>query len=593
MVASRFRDEVRRVHEWRDFSEIAGPVSDVDDAAPYRVEFVNLQAADGRARFLRSIVIALVNLVLEAVFFCWLLQPAHLPPPGGNTWASAADVFVIAAIALMELLRLINVVSLSLASIVARDPIPVTPQQGSRVAFVTTIVPDKEPIAMVEQTLIAAKRIRYQGQLDVWLLDEGDDPRVREMCARLGVHHFSRKGREQFNRDRGPFKARSKHGNYNSWLHTHGDRYAVMMSVDPDHLPFPNYAERILGYFRDPDIAYVVGPQCYANCDNLVTKAAESQQFPFHSVIQRAANRYGVAMLVGTNNAIRISAIRGVGGLSDSVTEDMATGLKIHTARNPATGRRWRSVYTPDVLAIGEGPSSWSDYFGQQLRWSRGTFEVLLHDFWRRCWRLSPGRLLHYGLITTFYPSMALGWILGGINALLFLAFGVHGIDVPVQLWLALYTDASAFQMWLYVRNRRHNVSPSELEGTSGLRGMLMSVLTSPMYAASLIATLLRRPARFVVTAKGASSSMDTWWTFRRHLQWAILLAGALAASVVLGYASPESCLWPALSLLVCLTPIVLWQFEFRRPAPTEPPRRAPTRTELMRQKTKIVEAVR
>lgn len=557
------------------------------------MRFVNLQAADGVPRFVRSIVVALVNMVLEVVFFGWLLQPAHLPSFGGNGWVVAADVFVIAAIALMELLRLINVVSLSLASIVARDPVPVTPPEGLRVAFVTTIVPAKEPIDMVERTLAAARRIRFAGVLDVWLLDEGDDPEVRAMCTRLRVRHFSRKGREEFNTARGPFKAKTKHGNYNAWLAEHGKRYDVMLSVDPDHLPFSNYAERVLGYFRDPDVAYVVGPQCYANCDNLVTKAAESQQFPFHSVIQRAANRYGVAMLVGTNNAIRISALESVGGLSDSVTEDMATGLKIHTARSPETGKRWRSVYTPDVLAIGEGPSCWSDYFSQQLRWSRGTFEVLLKDFWRRVWRLTPGRLLHYALITTFYPAMAAGWIFGGVNALLFLAFGVHGIDVPVQLWLALYTDASAFQVWLYIRNRRHNVSPAELEGTSGLRGMLLTVLTSPMYAASLVATLLRRPARFIVTAKGASSSTDTWWTFRRHLQWALLLAGALVASLILGYATVESCLWPAVSLLVCLTPIVLWQFERRRPASTGPSGRPPTRVELMNEKTKIVEALR
>jgi cellulose synthase/poly-beta-1,6-N-acetylglucosamine synthase-like glycosyltransferase len=586
------RDHVRREHEWRDFSEIAGPISPVDDAVPYRVGFTNLQAADGKFRFVRSIAIAVANLLLEALFFGWLLQPGHLPPLG-HGWAVAADVFVISSIALMELLRLINVVSLSLASIVARDPIPVTPQQGMRVAFVTTIVPGKEPIGMVRRTLIAAKRIRYAGELDIWLLDEGDDPAVRAMCTRLGVHHFSRKGRAVYNRPSGAFKAKTKHGNYNAWLHSHGSRYAVMMSVDPDHTPLPNYAERILGYFRDPSIAYVVGPQCYANCDNLVTKAAESQQFPFHSVIQRAANRYGVAMLVGTNNAIRISAIQGVGGLSDSITEDMATGLKIHTARNPATGRRWRSVYTPDVLAIGEGPSSWSDYFSQQLRWSRGTFEVLLTDFWKRCWRLSPGRLLHYGLITTFYPSMALGWVLGGVNALLFLAFGVRGINVPVQLWLALYTDATAFQIWLYIRNRRHNVSPSELEGTSGIRGMLLSILTSPIYSASLVAALLRLPARFVVTAKGASTSTDTLITFRRHLQWAVLLAGALVTSFVLGYAALESCLWPAISLLVCLTPIALWLFERRRPTSARPSRRAPTRTELMRQETRYVEALR
>jgi cellulose synthase/poly-beta-1,6-N-acetylglucosamine synthase-like glycosyltransferase len=573
----------------------------------YRVRFRAIKAQNGRLRFIRSIGLAVLNLTIEILFFCWLLQPGHLPASGTSGWTKAADLFVIMSITVVELLRLINVVSLSLASVVARDPIPVRPQRNLVLAFVTTIVPSKEPVEMVRRTLAAALAIRYRGRLDVWLLDEGDDPAVRAMCAELGVRHFSRKGTEQFNQERGPFRARTKHGNYNAWLATHGSDYQVMMSVDPDHIPLPNFADRIIGYFRDTDVAYVVGPQAYGNCDNLVTKAAESQQFPFHSVIQRAANRYGVAMLVGTNNAIRIDAILGVGGLSDSITEDMATGLKLHSSRNPVTGRRWRSVYTPDVLALGEGPSSWSDYFSQQLRWSRGTFEILSGMFWRRLFRLTPGRLMHYLLITTFYPSMALGWLLGSVNAVLYLAFGVQGIKVPVQLWFALYVDATAFQMLLYIRNRKHNVSPSEPEGSAGLPGMVMSVLTSPMYAASFLATLLRRPARFVVTAKGASTSSDSLFTFRRHLQWAVLFAAAIIASVVRGYATPQSCLWPGLALVICLIPTSLWLTQGRQrtkvdatvtatatdvPAPALPVDQLPADREIPLQKTNTRESV-
>ena len=378
------------------------------------------------------------------------------------------------------------------------------------------------------------------------------------MCRELGVNHFTRKGIEKYNQRKGAFKAKTKHGNYNAWVAEHGDSYEVFLSVDPDHVPLPNYAERILGYFRDPDVAYVVGPQCYANDETFVTRAAESQQFPFHSLIQRAANRYNAAMLVGTNNAIRISALRAVGGLSDSITEDMATGLKFHTRRNAASGRRWKSVYTPDVLAVGEGPSSWGDFFSQQMRWSRGTFEVLLKEMIFRLPRLSPGRALHYILITTFYPSMAIGWVLGAVNACLFLALGVQGVVVPVQLWLALYIDATAFQLWVYLRNRRYNVSPYEAEGSSGIKGMLMSIFAAPIFAASLIATILRLPAKFVVTPKGLSSSADHILTFRRHLQWAALLIGAIVLAILQGYATPAVLLWPAVALAACLAPPVL-----------------------------------
>ncbi len=531
----------------RDFSTLAGPLTQPPSDEPYTVRYRGVHASSGRGPWIRSLLIISANMLIEIAFVVWLLLPQHRPDSDENQpFALYANVFVIATIAIVEGLRMINVISLSIATALARDPVPVRPDPTMRVAFLTTIVPGKEPIEMVRNTLRAARRIRYNGVFHVWLLDEGDDPEVKAMCRAEGVRHFSRKGIAEYNRPKGHFKAKTKHGNYNAWVDRHGYRYDVFLSVDPDHVPLANYAERMLGYFRDPDVAFVVGPpQCYANFDNFVTKAAESQQFPFHSVIQRAANAYGAAMLVGTNNAIRLDALFCIGGLSDSITEDMATGLHLHSRRNPATGAKWRSVYTPDVVAVGEGPSSWSDYFSQQLRWSRGTFEILTGAFWPRFHRLPLGTKLHYLLITTFYPSMALGWVLGAVNAVLFLVFGVTGIVVPPALWLALYVDATVFQAWVYIRNRRYNVSPYEQEGSPGLRGMFMSVLSAPIYASSLIATVLRRPAKFVVTPKSDARTRDRLITFRRHLQWAAVLAVALIASVVLGYAVLEVVMWP------------------------------------------------
>ena len=46
-------------------------------------------------------------------------------------------------------------------------------------------------------------------------------------------------------------------------------------------------------------------------------------------------------------------------------------------------------------------------------------------------------------------------------------------------------------QFLLYRFMRRHNVSPHEPAGSSGLSGMLVSALTAPIYARSLIKVLL------------------------------------------------------------------------------------------------------
>jgi cellulose synthase/poly-beta-1,6-N-acetylglucosamine synthase-like glycosyltransferase len=558
-VAGLEQDDLAR------YSTLAGELTEPPGpGGEYRVRYRSLLGLE-RRHPARTFLITALCMLLEIAFVVWLLQPQHFPQLEGSAAVNVANVFVVISIGVMEVMRMLNVISLSLASLAVRNPIPVRPSAEMRVAFATTIVPSSEPLEGVRRTLQAARRIVYEGVVDVWLLDEEDDPAVREMCAELGIRHFTRRDIVAWNQTVGPYKARSKHGNYNAWIAAHGDDYDVLAAVDPDHVPVPTYLERLLGYFRDPDVAYVVGPQNYANCENFVTMGAESQQFPFHSVIQRAANLYDCAMLVGTNNAIRISALRAIGGLRDSVTEDLATGFQFHTRRNQATGHRWKSVYTPDVLAHGEGPACWTDYFSQQMRWSRGTFEVLRRDFWRRFWRLHPGQLLHYGLITTFYPSMAIAWILGAIGAVLYLGVGASGIHVPVNVWVALYVDTAALQFALYAWNRRYNVSPYEVKGSFGLIGMLMSVLSSPLYASSLISATLGRPARFVVTPKGSAANPDRLLTFRRQLQWGCLIGGALVASLLLHRASLVACFWPLVAFAVCLTPIALWRRGLRR----------------------------
>jgi hypothetical protein len=135
-------------------------------------------------------------------------------------------------------------------------------------------------------------------------------------------------------------------------------------------------------------------------------------------------------------------------------------------------------------------------------------------------------------------------------------------MTITPQIWFALYVDATAFSLWLYINNRRYNVSPYEPPGSRGLKGMLMSIVAAPIYAVQLLSTLGRRPARFVVTPKGAHSSRDGVRTFRNHLGWLAVVLAAIVTSVVRGYASPAALLWPLAALTVCVLPVLLWRLE-------------------------------
>src|SRR6185295_6157965 len=248
-----------------------------------------------------------------------------------------------------------------------------------------------------------------------------------------------------------------------------------------------------------------------------------------------------------------------------SITEDMATSLVMHGTRNPETGARWTSVYTPDVVSVGEGPTSFTDYFSQQDRWSRGTDEVLLRRFWRMAHRLRPRAFLHYLLLTAYYPTAAIAWILGAVNTILYFTLGAGGVVVPAHIWLMLYVDAAALQVGLYFYNRRHNVSPHEKKGSAGVSGMLISALSAPIYAASLAAVLLGRSRGFVTTPKGEARTRDTLITFRKHLLWAVVFGVPLGLSFVLGHHHFSMRAWSVASLIVCLLPVAIWRFELRR----------------------------
>ena len=542
----------RASYPYHEFSELAGPLQ--EPSADGRVRFVPL--ARGGARF-RAWLLVVGAFTFEVIFLAWLLQPSHYPEFLGD-WRSVLARVLLVSVGIIGFLQIVNVATLALATLNARDPVPVTPLPDRRVAFLTTMVPGKEPLEMVRRTLEAALKMRYEGRLDVWLLDEGDDPAVRAMCAHLGVRHFSRKGVERWNQPSGPYKARTKHGNYNAWLAAHGDGYDFWVSVDTDHAPLPNMVERLVGYFRDPDVAFVVGPQVYGNYDNVVTRGAESQQYMFHSVLQRAGNRLASAMFVGTSNAVRISSLRAIGGLQDSITEDAATSVVWHAARNPETGARWKSVYTPDVLAVGEGPTTWRDFFTQQHRWACGADYTILQQFRRSFRRLSLAGKAHYVMLLAYYPSAAISWVLGALNLAAFLLLGVGGLDVTPDLWLMLYVNSAVLHIGVYFWNRKHNVSPHEQEGSSGVAGMAMSAMSAPVYVQALKQALLRQEPGFVVTRKGAVSG-DHLGVFRRHLVWGLLLVGALIASFPLGHVHIAILIWAVLSALMCLLPVALW----------------------------------
>jgi cellulose synthase/poly-beta-1,6-N-acetylglucosamine synthase-like glycosyltransferase len=550
------------------YSKLTGELTKASEGG-YRVQYRHVTSG---GEWFQLMALLMATLFASAAFFIWLIEPSHYPDTDYMPiWIVIGSHVMYWTIVAVEGLRLFNSVTLCWAAGVMRDPVPVAAPTTFKVAFATAFVPSKEPISLLRETLIAAKRMRYPGpKIDVWVLDEGDDAQVKQLCANLGVRHFSRRGVQEWNVERGRrttrerFGARTKHGNYNAWhayLRASNIHYDLVASCDMDHAPLPCFLERLLGYFRDPDVAYVVTPQVYANAVfNWIARAAEAMNHMFHSVVQPAGNRGRCAMFVGTNNIYRVAAWEAIGGFQPSITEDLATAYGVLGSKNPQTGNHWEAVYARDVLAYGAGPDHWAAMFRQQARWARGSNEIMVAGLWKRLWRLPGRRKWHYLVLMLHYPTLALTWLLGVALTILYMMLGTTGIEVHINQWMAFYIDVFTMRLVLYLCLRRFNISPHESPGSFGISGIFMSVLCTPFYSTAFVSAFLRRTPRFDVTPKETTGEPDrVWRSFRKHWFWATVSAAAIAGAIALHHTYLANIVWAMMGLITSMLPVTIW----------------------------------
>jgi len=550
---ARRNEAVRRTYA--GCTEIAGPL----DFSPE--PWVGFRRVATRSQRLTLTLLASLNALAGLVFVSWLLMPAHVPGPGVvgiGGWKLAVARFSFCIVVAVELIRLVQNFAVWVFASKAADPIPKAPQAGLRVAMLTTIVPAKEPLPVVERTLRAMLAVRYRGRVDVWILDEGNDPAVKEMARRLGVLHFSRKGIPAFNQPSGQFRAKTKAGNHNAWRYQFERYYDVVAQMDPDHAPLPCFLKRTLGYFRDPDVAFVVAPQVYGNMyDNWVAHGASVQQYLFSGVVERGGNGLDAPLLIGTNHLYRPSAWQEIGGYQDAMVEDHMTGMRVQGTVNPATGDNWIGVYTPDVLAIGEGPASWTDYFNQQKRWAYGIWEILLKPRLKAGIRLQRRQRLLYGLVQFYYPSVGATTLFGTVATGIYLLLGITAIQMNGGQWLALWSASMLSWLMLWLWLRRFNLAEHERREI-GLHGMVLALFAGPVYVAAGITALLHKPLAYAVTAKGNLRSADSFKTFRLHVIWATASLALLAASFRFHHDYAALRAWASLAVIAGMGPPVI-----------------------------------
>jgi cellulose synthase (UDP-forming) len=256
-----------------------------------------------------------------------------------------------------------------------------TPKKQYTVDMFTTACPG-EPYEMFEETLKAMVAVNYPHKS--YLCDEGNDPKLKKLCADLGVIHVTRETHEN-----------AKAGNVNNALAQSNGELCVIL--DPDHVPYPEFLDHVLHPFDDPEVGYVQIVQAYKNqVETFVARAAAEQTYMFYGPMMEGMSEFGTAQAIGANCTFRREALESIGGHAPGLTEDMHTSMLLHS-------KGWKSVYIPKVLSRGLVPTSLAAYYSQQLKWSRGTFDLWFNLYPKLFKKFTTPQKLHYGLMPVYY----------------------------------------------------------------------------------------------------------------------------------------------------------------------------------------------
>ena len=335
-----------------------------------------------------------------------------------------------------------------------------------------------EPFDMLEQTLTAMVNMTYPHT--TWCCDEADDPDVKALCQRLGVKHVTR-----------TVKVNAKAGNINNALKQATGELCVVM--DPDHIPAPDFLDQVVGYFEDPKVGYVQIVQAYYNQqESLVAKGAAQQTYQFYGPMMMCMNTYGTAQAIGANCTFRRAALDSIGGHAAGLSEDMHTAMQIHA-------KGWKSIYLPSILTRGLVPATLSSYYKQQLKWSRGTWELLLVTYPRLFTKFTWRQKLHYFLLPFHY----LCGIIFFLNFLIPVISLLTGY-IPLRMDI-IHFMLAAFPMLGMAIVIRHYVQKwvaEESERGFHIVGGILQIGAWWVHSIGFIYTLLRKKVPYIPTPK-------------------------------------------------------------------------------------------
>ena len=388
------------------------------------------------------------------------------------------------------------------------QPDPVDAPSGLRVAIFTTSAPG-EPYEMFVRTLAAAREIRYPHT--TYLLDDTRDPRFAALAREMGAVHLEIVG----------FSG-AKAGKINRALELTTEDFILVL--DPDHIPFPDFLDRVLGYFADDKMGFVQVAQAYYNAlQSFVARAAAEQTFAFYGPTMQGMHGTGTSVAIGANCTFRRKALDSIGGHGIGLAEDLVTSIRLHAAG-------WKSCYVPEVLSRGLVPADLDSFLRQQLKWSRGVHDVLFREYPRAFRRLTVHQKISYLMIGSYYV-VGLTTLIYLSIPLIYLWFGAQPAVILLSDFLKHGLPIGILGVVIYRFTQRWLCDPVRERGWHW-RGTLLKIGSWNVFLRGLLLAILGVEVPYIPTRK--ERHRGRFWTLARVPLFIIMLSIVTIASTVI-----------------------------------------------------------
>jgi cellulose synthase (UDP-forming) len=272
--------------------------------------------------------------------------------------------------------------------------------------------------------------------------------------------------------------------------------------IDVDFIPRKDFLAKTLGYFKDPEVAFVGIPQIYGNVgQSWVADGAAQQSYSFAGHGQKGFFGKDMQLFIGANHIVRTAALKSIGGYPGHIVEDHLTGMKLYV-------NGWKSVYIPEKLAIGEGPATWDAFFGQQMRWAYGLVDILFKHSPKLLPKMKLQHAINYYILQQHY-FYGLVQVVGIALLTLFYVFGIQATSMTLAPLLLLYVPLIAWQNLISLWLQQFNIDP-EIESGLMLRGKIVTLAAWPIYFLALIGVITGKRLTYAVTPKGSEQNAHT-----------------------------------------------------------------------------------